>query len=170
LLTFKVFQDYRCWPTAEFFLKTVNETSGMDLVSIYRNHLKKISSTSIDEVKVIARSILQPEGRREYIDSLIAEANDDSNVQGNFIVFYIIMLRKHHVTLSYALLENHFEDLNNSQQEPIPVRVINSQDSIFAPDSVVTLPGHVTRSHSVAARPATNNLSNHSSSNGKNKI
>ena len=170
LLTFKVFQDYRCWPTAEFFLKTVNETSGMDLVSIYRNHLKKISSTSIDEVKVIARSILQPEGRREYIDSLIAEANDDSNVQGNFIVFYIIMLRKHHVTLSYALLENHFEDLNNSQQEPIPVRVINSQDSIFAPDSVVTLPGRVTRSHSVAARPATNNLSNHSSSNGKNKI
>jgi len=135
----------------------------MDLVSIYRNHLKKISSTSIDEVKVIARSILQPEGRREYIDSLIAEANDDNNVEGNIIVFY-------HVTLSYALLENHFEDLNNSQQEPIPVRVINSQDSIFAPDSVVTLPGRVTRSHSVAARPATNNLSNHSSSNGKNKI
>jgi hypothetical protein len=74
------------------------------------------------------------------------------------------------MTLSYALLENHFEDLNNSQQEPISVRVINSQDSIFAPDSVVTLPGRVTRSHNVAARPATNNLSNHSSSNGKNKI
>ena len=94
LLTFKVFQNYRCWPTAEFFLKADNVTSGIDLVTIYRKHLKKISSAPFADIKAIARSIRLPEGRQDYISNLIAEIAIDNNVEGNIVVFYIIMLRK----------------------------------------------------------------------------
>ena len=88
LLTFKVFQNYRCWPTGEFFLKADNVTSGIDLVTIYRRHLKKISSAPFADIKAIARSIKQPEGRQEYIDILIAEAINDNNVEGSIVVSF----------------------------------------------------------------------------------
>lgn len=80
-MTFKIFQDFRCWKNSEFFWKYEHKFDGRDLILLYRKHLQKISTIPLDEVVQLAEATDSEEGRRDYVRTLFTDDHcvDDGN-------------------------------------------------------------------------------------------